>query len=307
MKKQRVKDSIIIIALFLAIVVTYQFYKKNDLNDFSKAEQNRYTSQFSRDHEAADSKQRSYKIESAEWNDAMLVKEIKVTPNYLYKVSCKVKTQEVKKERENSDAGAHLSISASSEKSKSIVGTEDWQEIHLYFDAKNRNTVQLGFRLGGNDGNCIGTAWFSDLTIEEVEREEDTNWSFACFIIENVNVMVNEKQISLHMSLADISNMKQNMARFQKSCQELSNYNMTVEYEVITIQEPLTTLSYDEENGYYVSPGDVKQLMDPYLAQKEYDHIFLCVRLGDISHQNDIEIKDWIGLRRNGLFRHRLF
>jgi len=307
MEKRKTKDIIITIILILSVVIAYQFYKNNNLNGFIRAEKNMYTSKFSRDSEITYSENRSYKIESKKNNDAMLVKEISVNPDYIYKVSCMVKTQDVKTEKENSDAGAHLSIESSTEKSKSIVGTQGWTEISLYFDAKNRETVNLGFRLGGYDGKCTGTAWFSDLKIEEVKRKEDTDWKFACFIIENIDVIVDEKEVKLSMTSTDILDMGQNIARFKNSCEELSQANMTVDYDVICIDEPLTTLSYTEENGYHVTPGDVKKLIDPYLEQKEYDHIFICVRLGDLSHLNDIEVNEWIGLRRNGLFRNWFF
>ena len=71
---------------------------------------------------------------------------------------------------------------------------------------------------------------------------------------------------------------------------------MTVDYDVINVTEPLTELTYDEENGYYVSPGNVKNLIQGHINKEEYDHIFVCVRLGDETHLNDIEIHDWIGL-----------
>ena len=33
-----------------------------------------------------------------------------------------------------------------------------------------------------------------------------------------------------------------------------------------------------------------------YIETKNYDHIFICVRLGDNEHKNDIPVYDWIGL-----------
>ncbi len=98
------------------------------------------------------------------------------------------------------------------------------------------------------------------------------------------------------MSLEDIGQMRQNMSRFKNSCEELSNKKIQISYDFITIQEPIKTLSYDEENGYHVAPENVKSIIEPYLEKKNYDHIFVCVRLGDDMHKNDIPVYDWIGL-----------
>ena len=69
---------------------------------------------------------------------------------------------------------------------------------------------------------------------------------------------------------------------------------MTVSYEIIEIEEPLTSLSYDDENYYYVAPKDVKDLIDDYVKQNEYDHIFIGLRMGD--KENGIPVNEWIGL-----------
>lgn len=307
MKKRNFADIISIIILMVAVMIAYQFYQSNNFNDFAKAEKNLYTSNFSRDTEITYNQKRSYKIESNSLNDAMIIKEISIQKDCIYKVSCMVKTQDVNPEKEHSEIGAHLSIADSMEKSKSIIGTQDWTRITLYFDSKDRESVKLGFRLGGYDGDCTGSAWFSDLKIEEARRSEDTNWNFACFIIENTNVTIGDQKIKTSMTDTNIEDMNKNMERFKNSCKELSGNNMTVDYDVFNIKEAITSLSYDEENGYYVSPGDVKNLIDSYLEKKEYDHIFVCVSLGDILYPNDVEVNDWIGLRGNGLFRNWIF
>ena len=107
---------------------------------------------------------------------------------------------------------------------------------------------------------------------------------------------INNKEISLSMSDEEISWMRQNMSRFKSSCEELSNRKMSVIYDFITIEKPITSLSYDEENGYHAEDKDVKNLIEPYLQKENYDHIFVCIKLGDNAHPNDIPVYDWIGL-----------
>lgn len=104
------------------------------------------------------------------------------------------------------------------------------------------------------------------------------------------------EQIKLNMSMEDISQMRQNMSRFKTACEELTNNKMTASYDFITIDKPITSLSYDSDNGYHVAPENIENMIAPYLTKKNYDHIFICVRLGDNEHQDNIPVYDWIGL-----------
>ena len=63
--------------------------------------------------------------------------------------------------------GAQISIIGTTEKSVAITGTQDWQKIEMIFNSKDREEVEIGFRLGGYLGQCTGVAWFSDFTFEE--------------------------------------------------------------------------------------------------------------------------------------------
>ncbi len=296
----RILYFIVLIILIIVAIKLFNKYINNNFNDFILTEYIPYTSEFSRDSEVKYSKMNSYKISSPKVNDAMFFKSISVTPNTPYKVTCMVKTENVKTLKEVSSAGAHISIADTVEKSESVTGTTDWQKLEFIFNSKNRTSVNLGFRLGGYDDNCTGTAWFSDFSIEEGSETLDNNWNFACFIIKNTDVEVEKNgqknHIRLNMSNEDITDMKQNMSRFKTACEQLSNNKMKVSYDVITIDEPITSLSYDTENGYFVAPENVKKVMKPYLTQKDYDHIYICVRLGDNEHQKDIPVYDWIGL-----------
>lgn len=287
---------IILIILVAIIVKLYNIYKINNFNEFTKIEAFPYTSKFTRDANVKYSNSSSYKIESNTMNDAMFYKTIQVEPNKPYKVTCMVKTENVKTEKENSNGGAQISIDNTVEKSESIIGTTDWQKLEFIFNSKNRTSVNVGFRLGGYDDNCTGTAWFSDFSIEIGTQPQDTNWNFACFIFKNTDVTVENKRVQLSMDPVDISDIKQNMSRFKASCQDLSNNQMKVKYDVITIDTPITSLSYDTKNGYYVAPQNISNIIKPYLEKEIYDHIFVAVRLGNMIHQSDIQVNDWIGL-----------
>lgn len=162
---------IILICLIWVSCKLYNRYQINNFNDFIRTEYKPYLSEFVRDNDVKYGDKSSYKISSKEENDAMFYKEIKVTPNTPYKVTCMVKTEDVKNVKEVSAGGAHISIADTVEKSKSITGTNDWQKLEFIFNSKDRKNIKLGFRLGGYEDNSTGTAWFSNFKIEVGSRK----------------------------------------------------------------------------------------------------------------------------------------
>lgn len=166
------------------------------------------------------------------------------------------------------------------------------------FNSRNNDTVDIGFRLGGNAENCKGIAWFSDFKLEKGKATTDTNWNMVCFICKNVDVMIEQSgqmnELKFSMSDEDVETMKDNMSRLKNSCYSLSNGKMSIDYKIIEINEPITSISYDKSHGYYIDPINVRDLIDSYVQQDDYDHIFIAVRLGDMT--NEIPVYDWIGL-----------
>ena len=294
--KNHIKNTITLIILLIILYFAYQFYQENNFNDFIRKESNLYTAEFKRDNEVKYSKQRSYQIKTEEYNDAMFSKEIHVNKNTPYKVSCMVKTNNVQPEELKTGIGAQIAISDTTERSIALAGTNEWQKIELVFNSKDREKVEIGFRLGGYLGKAKGEVWFSDITIEEGIAEENTDWKFACFFFKNTNVNINQKEIKLAITQNDIATITDTIHRFETSTQQLSNQKMKANCDIYEIDTPITSLSYDNEFGYYVAPEDIEKQIKDIIDQKDYDHIFAIVRLGDEKHQTDIEINDWIGL-----------
>lgn len=303
----KIIDFIIFLILIVVLYFAYKYYQKNNFNEFIRSETNLYTSKFVRDSEQKYSERASYKIQSNEFNDAIFYKKVKVEKNKPYKVTCMVKTKDIESKEEKSGVGAQISIEGTTERSTAISGTEDWQKIELIFNSKNRDVVKIGFRLGGYLGEAKGEAWFSDITLEKGSSDTDNEWKFGCFIFETTDVNLNGKQIKLNVTQSDVSDISSTIQRFQNSCKELSEGKMTAKCEVYKISKPITSLSYDEEFGYYVGPEDIEEQIKDKVQNSNYDHIFVIVRLGDEEHEKDIKVNDWIGLRFNGLLWNRIF
>ena len=295
------------IIIIVILVLSFNFYKSNNFNEFIRSEMELHTSEFKRDSEVKYSRLDSYRIVSNTLNDATFYKKVKVQKNMPYKVTCMVKTENVEPENEQSGVGAQISVIGTTEKSMAISGTQDWQKIEMIFNSKNREEVDIGFRLGGYLGKCTGTAWFSDFTLEEGTSNESNNWNFACFIFENTDVVVDGKEVKISMSDDDISDIRDTVKRFKTTVSDLSQHKMTADCDVYRVQEPITRLSYDNEFGYFVAAEDVENSIKDVVGQNDYDHIFVIIRLGNEKYRDDIQINDWIGLRIYGLLWNRIF
>lgn len=299
---------IILILLLFAIYKLFEIYKANYFNGFIKAEYTLGISKFSRDSDVKYSESNSYKIISNSQNNAAFYKEIDVEPNTVYKVTCMAKTEDVVPSAINTDGGANICIVESPEISKTLIGTNNWQKLELLFNSQNRTTVQIGFRLGGNSGTAKGTTWFSDFKLEKGIKTNDSNWKVGCFVLKNLKVDINGETMNFFMSNSDIQDVKSNMQRFKTSCENLSNKKMKLKYDIHEVNEPVTTISYSDEHGYYIDPYDVSRLIEDIVIENEYDYIFVAVRMG--NDEKHIPVNDWIGLRKYGfiwnwLFKHK--
>lgn len=296
---KRFLKNVLFLAFFalIAIFVMNGVYKKIGYGYFKKALSRSGVTFFTRDNHIKYSAMNSYKIENKDYNNAVFYKNVKLSKNTPYRITCMIKTEGVEVLNDNyKNSGAKISILNSTEQTKAITGSNDWQEVSLMFNSRDNDELSIGFALGGdsNTGNVKGQAWFSDLRIEKGNLDEDNNWNIACFIIRNTDVNLFDSRYSYSMTEENVSQFKSCIERFENSCNEMSNNQMTATCKIIEIDKPITTLSYDENKGYYIDPKDVSNIIDSYLEKEDYDHMFICAKLND--ENSSIPIKNWIGL-----------
>lgn len=296
------KIDFVYIGLIIGLLwILFSIYKTYCFNDYIKSEYIRGVSSFYRDRKNKMNNITSYCIKNNDYNDAMFSKKVEVKPNTNYRVTCFVKTKNVQTKKEDSLGGAHIAIASSTERSAAITGTNDeWTLLEFMFDSKNRTEVEIGFRLGGYDSTCIGEAWFVELKMEVGVKDESADWKFGCFLMNEIKVEAGyenlTKDFNILMSQEDKADMMLCMERFKETCNTLSDNKINVSYDIINILEPITSVTYDSINGYYISPKDVKKQIQQYIELEEYDHIFVVVRMGEINGENEIPVNDWIGL-----------
>lgn len=292
MKKviSRIFSLIILIGLITALAYIYNKYY---FNDFIKANENKGETSYYRDSSQKYNGLKSYCIENKDYNDALFFKKISVKKDTPYRITCMVKTENVESDKPET-SGACISIMGTADQTIPIQGTTDWQKVTLLVDSKEQDTLDISFRLGGYDGYSKGKAWFSDIHVEEGVKDETSDWNVVCFLIDNIDVNVEGKQYTYSLTQEDKDLLKDNLKRFANTVESFSNNAMTVSYQTVEIKEPLTSLSYDQENYYYVAAKDVKPLIDDYVQKNEYDHIFIGIRMGDTL--SSIPVNEWIGL-----------
>ncbi len=276
---KKILTVICFIILIGILIFSYSFYQTNNLNGFVKAEKQLGLSEFKRDYENKYLDKSSYNIVSETYNDAMFLKTIDVKKNTPYKITCMVKTENVESELLSSGVGAQIAIEGTTERSTAISGTQDWVEIELIVNSKDRDKINIGFRLGGYLGDAKGTVWFSDFKIEEGIPETDNIWNFGCFIFNTTDVNINGNKVDIAMSENEMANILETIERFDKSTEKLSENKMEVEYDINMVDTPLQSLSYDSTFGYYVAPEDIESQIKDKVNEQNYDHIFIIIKL----------------------------
>ena len=282
-----------ILVVIVLVIISCNVVQSYNLNGFKLAHFHEGRTKVSRDSKVKYNGEWSYKIESQDYNDYMIYKTIEVKKNTAYKVSCMVKTKNVEAE-EKLGGGFNIGLKDSLEKSASIYGTNDWTELTFYFNSKNNEFVDIAFRLGDNNQNCKGTAWFSDIKLEVGRKKKTANWNFAVFMINNTQLEVNGQKISEQLSNPQENIIENSFIGFKETLEDFTNNNIKVDYDIISIDKPLTHVSYDTKSGYYISREDSYELINEYIyGNEQYDHIFVVANIGDKISTDELE---WIGL-----------
>lgn len=88
------------------------------------------------------------------------------------------------------------------------------------------------------------------------------------FLLNNADVIINNEEIKVSLSEDEKATIRRDMTRLEKSIKEMSNNQINISYEIIEIDKPLTTLSYDDVNGYYISEADAYKLLVSEVLKK---------------------------------------
>lgn len=296
-KREKIKNILSTMLAIILLIVLIVIYRKYDFNFYSKGITEVGKTSFERDSKETVGEERSYVIENKDFTSSLFYREISVRPNCAYKVSCMVKTENVEQDQSEGLSGAQIVLKNTEEHSTIIDGTTDWTKLEFCFNSKNHETAEIGFMLGGNFGKAKGKVWFSDLKIEQGYQSDDHQWNFACFIFKTTDVnLKNGIHVKEVLSDREAIELDTAIKKFQSTLSVLSKNKISANCQIMMISDPIHSLSYEEENGYYVSENDVYPIIQKYLIEDQYDHIFVCVKLPEEKEMGEDSATNWIGL-----------
>ena len=97
---------------------------------------------------------------------------VSVKAHTTYRLSGYVKVQDVQEIGGAGQAGANLIVGSTNIHTRAVTGTDDWQEISVEFNTQDKTAVRVGPAVGYYARRVSGTAWFSDLSLTEVEGKQ---------------------------------------------------------------------------------------------------------------------------------------
>jgi len=97
-------------------------------------------------------------------NDARLCQTVRVTPGASYRVTARVKTENIGM----STAGALIAIEPRIADSSDVKGTQDWQTLEVSAANPDQTTWDVCLRLGSYANLNTGTAWYTDAAVEQI-------------------------------------------------------------------------------------------------------------------------------------------
>lgn len=242
----------------------------------------------------------SIKLENTDYNISYVERTYNVEPNTYYKFSAMVKY-----------SGYQLAADAKASASGGCVGeaytwhnsgytvSNDWRLMEYEFTTKpGQTTINLNLQNGIYNGLCKGTAWFSDVKLEKAKLTN--NWDILAVFIKNVDatVSLNGEMVHHKMTFTEIDDVNTyRLDCLPSAFKELShnqlNINKIDRYiaDVTLTEKDLTPRYYQDTaktipSGYMIDYNNSKVLssvLDPYLAQKNYNQILVFVPLHGIN------------------------
>lgn len=228
----------------------------------------------------------SIKLENTDYNISYVERTYDVEPNTTYRFSAMVKYSgyALSPDAETQESGACVG-KAYSYRNSGYTTSLDWTFMEYEFTTQDEKTYNLALQNGIFDGECKGTAWFSDVKLEKAEMTD--SWDILAVFFRNAdaNVVLNGKQMRHKQSLSesDIYEMnKYALDTLPANLKALSDGKLTVNsIDRYYSDEILTEKDLEPyENGYCVDEKNspvLSKVLDKYLAQKHYNQIIIFV------------------------------
>ena len=222
----------------------------------------------------------SIRITNTGYNYATVKKEVTLKPNTAYRYSAMVKYSGYELEP-GATGGAGGSIGVLIGTSWNVTGynnTGEWVRISYNFRTDDTGKATLYLRNGYP--YCKGTAYYSDIRLEEVVK--DTNqWNILILIVKNIDADVVVSGNSSHykgsFSDDDIKFLKKNLpAELTKQLPKVSDGLIGVDKsDVYVVKTPITELKLSNNSIDPYTNSTIKKEIDKYTSKQTYQQIIL--------------------------------
>lgn len=237
--------------------------------------------------------QYSIKIINTSFNDTCVQKTFNVKKNTTYRFSAMVKYSGfiANPKESNYPSGASIGLSESNDHTEYYSGNT-WKKLEYTFDSGDREQVELCLRNGGYGLTCCGTAWFSDICLEEVQTTMSNEWSVLAVVFKNVDADFERDGKTLHctdtLDDIDVEYLTGVINNLYTSFDDISGGLMRISnIDVVSSDRIITKLN---ENGS-LDPynPEVSEVLDKYLEEGQYHQIIAISPVVDVA-------ADWAGL-----------
>lgn len=110
----------------------------------------------------------SVRLENKQGDHTFFYQLVEVKPHTRYRLSGWIKTKDVESEKPNSPEGARLQIGAGFGKTEPVRKTKGWTYVSQEYTTGAESSIQFGASLGHFTDFMTGTAWFSELSVQEL-------------------------------------------------------------------------------------------------------------------------------------------
>ena len=242
----------------------------------------------------------SFKLQNTDYNDSRIEKTFKVKPNTYYRASVMVKYSgyELDPNADITESGAVLQLLDSNNVyiKDGFYNSEEWKKLELSFYSGDSEFYTIRLRNGFSDRECKGTAWFSDVRIEEASLS--TDWNVLVLVIKHIKAeaTVDGAKIEVDNQLNDndveylrdaIQVLKQNISDLSEGLAGIRSI------DVYALEDTVTELNAADVNKVDCTEKAVSKALDKYLDQKSYQQIILIHPLQDVN--KNAKGGTWVG------------
>lgn len=247
----------------------------------------------------------SIKLDNSGGYDFSIVeKTYTVKPNTKYRFSAMVKYSghKLDPKADDKNSGAAIGSYSSGGKYSNYTTSSKWKKLEYIFDTENETEVALSLVNGAYSGKCKGTAWFSDIKLEENITPSTNKWNILVVFLKEIdakNLKINGKSYKFKrtMSADTIKETKAVVNNLKTSLKSMSGGRMEVKnIDFVTYSKPITEKAFlrTDDYWYYLDEksAELSAALDKCIAKggRDYDQIIAISPIWEIGSDN------WFGL-----------